>query len=443
MARPQTDRRFLWALLGIVAVGLAIRLVYVFASRQHDDFQGDAYFYHAGANVLADGRGFVSPFFTHRTVQAAEHPPLYVVFLAIPSVLGFQSVLAHLVWSSLLGAVTVFVIGLIGRDVVGPRVGLVAAVIAAVYPNVWVPDTSLMAETLAMASTAFAIWLAYRYWRAPSIGRLVLVGVAGGLGALSRSELVLLVPFLVIPLALLAPGPDRRRRWQSLGAGLAAGILVITPWIAFNLSRFEKPVFLTSSYGSLLSSANCDTLWRGHMKSYFLQSCTIEVRDAEMPPGNLDQSEQDEVYRKAALRYVRDHLDLLPGVLAARVAGIVGLYHPSLQINIDSLIEGRALWLARTGMYAFWGLALASVAGAVVLRRSRRAPVFPLLVPPLIVLVTALVTYASTRFRSSAEVVVCVLAAIAVDAGIRALRPAERAREAKQGPSRDDPTERA
>ncbi len=154
MERPESTRWFWWALGAVVIGGLTIRLVYVFVSRQHYDFGGDAYFYHAGANVLADGKGFTSPFYPHRVVQAAEHPPLYVMFLAIPSALGFQSVLAHLVWSSILGAGTIVLVGLIGRQVVGPRVGVVAAVLAAVYPNVWVPDTSLMAETLAMSATA-------------------------------------------------------------------------------------------------------------------------------------------------------------------------------------------------------------------------------------------------------------------------------------------------
>ena len=422
MERPESARWFWWALGAVVIGGLTIRLVYVFVSRQHYDFGGDAYFYHAGANVLADGKGFTSPFYPHRVVQAAEHPPLYVMFLAIPSALGFQSVLAHLVWSSILGAGTIVLVGLIGRQVVGPRVGVVAAVLAAVYPNVWVPDTSLMAETLAMSATALTIFLAYRYWRSPSTWGLVAVGAAGGVGALSRSELILLVPFLVIPLALLAPGPDRRRRWIGLVAGGLAGVAVVTPWVAFNFSRFEKPVFLTSSYGSLLSAADCDRVWRSHHKSYFSQQCTIDIRDREMPPGDLDQSQQDEVYRRAALRYIRHHEDLIPGVVVARLGAIVGLYHPNLQINIDSVIEGRELWLARAGMYSFYAMALLSVAGAIALRRARRVPLFPLLVPPAIVLLTVVLTYASTRFRSSAEVAFCVLAAVAIDAAIGLVR---------------------
>ena len=64
------------------------------------------------------------------------------------------------------------------------------------------------------------------------------------------------------------------------------------------------------------------------------------------------------------------------------MGAIVGLYQPTVQINLDSAIEGREIWLARIGLYSFWALALASVVGAVLIRRKRDVPVFPLLVPP-------------------------------------------------------------
>ncbi len=73
-------------------------------------------------------------------------------------------------------------------------------------------------------------------------------------------------------------------------------------------------------------------------------------------------------------------------------------------------------------MYSFYAMALLSVAGAIALRRARRVPLFPLLVPPAIVLLTVVLTYASTRFRSSAEVAFCVLAAVAIDAAIGLVR---------------------
>ena len=75
----------------------------------------------------------------------------------------------------------------------------------------WVPDGSLMAETVAIFTTALALYWAYRYWHEPSWQKLAIVGIAAGAGALSRSELVLIVPLMVVPLAVLVPGPEPRR----------------------------------------------------------------------------------------------------------------------------------------------------------------------------------------------------------------------------------------
>jgi 4-amino-4-deoxy-L-arabinose transferase-like glycosyltransferase len=69
-------------------------------------------------------------------------------------------------------------------------------------------------------------------------------------------------------------------------------------------------------------------------------------------------------------------------------------------------------------MYSFYALALLSVWGAIALRRRHTVPVFPLLVPPVMVLFTVITIYASTRFRASAEVSLCLLAAIAIDGAI-------------------------
>jgi len=44
--------------------------------------------------------------------------------------------------SVILGSLTVIVIGLIGRHLVGTKVGVVAALLAAVYANLWINDAS-------------------------------------------------------------------------------------------------------------------------------------------------------------------------------------------------------------------------------------------------------------------------------------------------------------
>ncbi len=424
MKRPGTVRGFAWALAGIGALAFAIRLVYILGYRQDLDFGGDAFVYHEGANLLADGKGFIWPFAPKRAIPTSAHPPLYTLYLAIPSVLGMTSVLTHLVWSALLGTATVVIVGLIGREVGGVRTGVIAALLAAVYPNVWVPDGSLMAESMAMFTTALAVYFAFRYWRDPRRSWLVLVGVAGALGALSRSELVLLIPLLVVPLAVLAPGPTRRARGMAVGVAVVSAAVVMAPWLAFNLTRFEKPELLSTQFGALLASTNCDLVWKGETKSYYSVVCADDVRKRELAPG-ADESEQDAAYRRAGLDYISNHLGDLPGVVAARLGAIVGLYQPETQINLDSAIEGRERSLARIGLYSFQGLALLAIVGAVVLRRRRAGLLFPLVVPVFIVLGTVATGYASTRFRTPAEVVVCVLAAVVFDAALSAVSRTE------------------
>jgi 4-amino-4-deoxy-L-arabinose transferase-like glycosyltransferase len=414
MASTDAARRFRWALAGIVVAGFVLRLTWILVTRQHQTFGGDAGFYHLGANLLVDGKGFVSPY--HPARQAADHPPLYMLWLAIPSLVGLRSVLAHMVWSAVLGSGSIALVGATGRRIAGSRTGLIAAGIAAVYPNMWVPDGSLMAETVAIFTTALALYWAYRYWREPSWRKLAIVGIAAGAGALSRSELVLIVPLMVVPLALLVPGPGRADRWRGIGAGAATALLVMAPWLVYNMTRFEEPELLSTQFGLTLSSANCDQVWNGKFVSYFDIRCSQRI-EPTLPKG-LDESQQDARHRRIAIRYVQDHLSDAPRIALARVGAIVGLYQPGYQIKLDGVFEGRGERWARLGMYSFYGLALLSVAGAIALRRRRTVPVFPLLVPPVMVLFTVVTIYASTRFRASAEVSLCLLAAVTLDAAL-------------------------
>ncbi|MDQ6852282.1 MAG: glycosyltransferase family 39 protein [Actinomycetota bacterium] len=421
--RGASYRWFGWALLAVAVGGLVLRVVYVLVERRDVDFGGDARFYHEGANLLADGKGFISPF-AHdagRVVESAEHPPLYLVFLAIPSALRLTSTLSHLLWSCALGAATIVLVGLIGRAVAGARVGIVAAALLAVYPDAWMADGSLQAETAAMFTTALCVLLAYHCWHRPGWRRFGALGAAIGAAALARSELVLLLAALLLPLALLAPGGDRRLRLRWLGAGALAAVVVVGPWAAYNLTRFREPAALSTQFGALLASANCDTTYYGPQLGYFSIPCAREVDDREFRPG-LDQSQQDSIFRREAVGYARAHAGRVPVVVAARVGRVVGLFHPGQQTQIDAFLGPYGVGLTRTALYSFQAVGVLAAAGAFLLRRRRSAPVFPLLAPAGVVLVTVIVTYGLTRFRFAAMPALVVLAAVSIDAVIARVR---------------------
>jgi hypothetical protein len=103
-------------------------------------------------------------------------------------------------------------------------------------------------------------------------------------------------------------------------------------------------------------------------------------------------------------------------VVAVRVGRVTGLYRPAQQVDVDVFLEGRERWLAIAGLVSYYCVAAGAIAGAIVLRRRRSPPLFPLLVLPGIVLVTVALTYGTTRFRAAAETSLAVLAAVALDA---------------------------
>src|SRR5258706_10383561 len=239
-------RKFRLVLAGITLAGLAWRVVYVMAWRRHAVVWGDAFYYHKGANLLADGHGFIEPvdyLLQHIRVEAADHPPVYLLYLTAFTLVGLRTVTAHLLASCLIGAATIAVTGLAGRAIAGARVGLIAAALVAVYPNIWSEDTMLQSETFALLAVSTTVLLAYRYWQRPSLARAAALGATVALAALSRAELLLLSVLVIVPLILLASSLTRaaRARHVALAAVVCAGVL--GPWVGYNLSRFEKPVY--------------------------------------------------------------------------------------------------------------------------------------------------------------------------------------------------------
>jgi 4-amino-4-deoxy-L-arabinose transferase-like glycosyltransferase len=409
------DRRWLVA-LGVIAIaGLALRVAYVFITKNPRHLGGDDFYYHHGANLLVDGHGFVDPIQLlqfHRTTPGAAHPPGYIVALALPSLLRLRSVLDHQMWSCIIGAGTIVLVGLAGKEIAGPRVGLAAAAIAAVYPNIWFYDSVVMSETLILFTTALTILIAYRFARQPSVRLAIGLGVSVGITALTRAESILLVPLLLVPLAIWLRGPAMRRRLQLLAIAVGVTLLTIAPWVGYNLVRFERPVYLSSNLELTLLSANCDETYSGPFLGFWAFQC-----GTRFTPPRGDASVQEAFFRRKVREYVSDHKSRVPVVVLAREARTWGFFNANQQITIDQ-IEGKELSTSRIALGMYYTLVAFSVVGVVALRR-RRVPLTPLLAVLGAVALTVGFVYGTTRFRAPAEISLVLLGAVGIDAAIR------------------------
>jgi 4-amino-4-deoxy-L-arabinose transferase-like glycosyltransferase len=438
---------FAQILVIVCALGASVRLGYVLGFRLDTlPYGGDPYYYSAGASLLADGHGLLEPLtvFTGRPEQSASHPPLYQLWLAVASWLdpGRDPALVldpaldtgptvhvqtvHMLWTIVIGVGTVALCGLVGRRVAGSVCGVVAAAIAAVYPNIWIYDGMLEAETLAIFTIALVLWSAYAVWDRPTAGRAAALGLCCGLAALTRSELVLTVAFVLAPLVLLVRSVPLRRRLGLLAAGGLAALAAIGPWVGYNVSRFEAPVYLSTNGGGAAAAANCDSTYYGDLigyKDYACGDAAYRAAAAGAPDWDeLDPSQRDDRVRREVSAYVHDHLGRVPVVVAARVGRLLKVYGVGQELDWDDRVHNQERPLVLAGLVSWYGMAAAATAGVIVLRRRRAGPLLPLLAVPALVVVAVAVTFAQTRYRAPAEPALAVLAAVAADAAWQSWR---------------------
>ncbi len=344
--------------------------------------------------MIADGHGFLNPVqlvWLHRAVPTAEHPPLWPLVLSAVSVVGGRSVLAHQVATCVVGAAAVAAIGLAGRRVAGARAGLLAAAVGAADPTFWLMDTRILSETLYALTVAVFVITAYRFIDRPDGRRAVALGAAVGLAALVRSEAVVLLAIVVLPLAA-------RRAWRLLAVAGAAAAVVVAPWVARDLVTFHRPVLFTTDSATVVVGANCPASYSGPGIGGWSFPCEGAVAT------HGDESDAAATQQRVALRYVAAHATRLPLVLAARELRTWDLFGPP---------GGRALYL-----YA--GSALAA-AGVVLLRRRGRS-VVPLVGLAALVALTTALTYGTARWRVPWEVAMAVLAGAEIDGLLRTRR---------------------
>jgi 4-amino-4-deoxy-L-arabinose transferase-like glycosyltransferase len=391
-------------LAAIVAAGVVLRALYLFTIARNVTGIGDWHFYHWQANLIADGRGFLDPFalLNGDEVPSAAHPPLYPLALAVVSKLGGNGELSHRSLGLLLGAATIVVIALLARRVAGERAGLVAAGLAAAYPVLVAADGALMSESLyglLVAGGLLAGWDLLerpRPWVAAAAGALV------ALAALTRSEALLLLPLLVLPVAWRG-GPAGR--WARMAAAVAAFGLVLSPWMIRNATTFERFVPISTNDATVIAGANCDLTYHG----IDLGGWNIECIS---PRSTKEESVQASIWRREGLHYARTHVSRWPVVAAVRFLRVWDLYQPRRQVMFA---EGRQRTVDRIGIVAF-GLLVPFAVGGLLLLRRRRVPLIVLTVPFFVVSVTAMTGYGVPRLRHMAEIPLVVLAAVAIDA---------------------------
>ncbi|MCW2998326.1 MAG: hypothetical protein JWN65_1875 [Solirubrobacterales bacterium] len=381
--------------------------VYVLVGRDTGGL-GDFHFYHEQANLLAHGRGWLEPFDHAYGVDhaSAAHPPLWPLVLALPSRLGLDSVDAHRATGLVLGCVVVVLVALVARRLAGPCAGLIAAALAAVYPVLVGADGSLLSETLYGIWVLAVLLAALELHARPRLGPALVLGVAGGLAALTRGEGVLLALCVAAAALWAAGGPPRARVRLAAVVVVACG-LTIAPWTVRNWIVLGQPVPISTNDSTVLAGANCRPAYSGANMGAWDFGCI----DIPRRPYRSEVALADG-WRSDGLRYAADHLGRLPVVIPIRVLRTFDLWQPRRQ---TLFAEGQDRRVAKAGVAAWFLLVPFAVWGLVLLRRRGR-PIAILLAVPAAIVLTSAIGYGVPRFRHPVDLVAVIAAGCALAA---------------------------
>ena len=403
------DQRFWLCMLAAVALGALVRLVYLYNAAPVL-VKGDGLDYYLVSHRVADGLGFTGAL-GREGAAYAHHPPGWLAVLAAVTKLGADSMRAAQITGLVIGLGVILMAGLVGRRFAGRRVGVVAALLAAVFPGFWIIDVQILSEPLGLLVLGLLTLVLADLWERPTLVRAVLAGGLLGVLSLVRGEELALLAIAVAPILLLNRRLDVTRRFALLGASVAMVAVLIAPWAIYNQGRFEEPVILSTNVGSTLLAGNCPPLtYGGEFMGGFDTRCNFTVSRQNR---GLDASQMDIKSRSAAIDNILGNERRMPATVLARYGRLLAVYRTTQTVEIDANWYGSARWPVWAWVTSYWLLVPLAVAGGIILRRSRRFQ-WPLVAPAVLVVLLATVTFGDPRYHIMADLGVVVLVAVAL-----------------------------
>ena len=333
---------------------------------------------------------------------------------------------------AVLGTITVALIGLVALELFGEVAGLIALVLAAVYPVLIELSVTLVAENLLTALVLAAVYAALRVRRArsawASYAWVAGTGVLAGLATLTHENGIV----LLIPLILAVWSGRPRLRPRSLAAPvllIATVALTIVPWTIRNavvMHHFipvsdEAGITLVGTY-NVASAADPQLAYKWRV-FYGIPGERALIRESP----TLTEPQIGARLERQALHYISAH-PFSPFAVA---------FHNTLRMFE---LEGSFAWqasaaavslptnTARVGIFSFWLLCLLAIAGAFT-RLARSAPTWVWVVPLLLALSVVVVNVETPRFREPVDPFLVLLAAAGVATAVGRLRGAPVVRE--------------
>jgi hypothetical protein len=393
-------------LAAAVVAGLALRLVFALGYWVGKPLTLDEQEYLTLARSIADGRGFTYDV-PGQPSSARRHfgrAPLYPAFLATiltvagqdaasgpqpsdakPGQIPARALAAVKIAQAVVGALGVWLIGILAARAAGPTAGMVAGVIGAVYPPlVWICGYALSETLYSVLALASALLLDVSLSRDTTRRGMpaFAAGVVAGLAVLTRPAMLFFV--LLASLFLIV-----RCRVALAALMIVGALLVVSPWTVRNAHEYGRFVLVASEGGVTFWTGN-HPFARGEGDLAANPNIKREYLAFEARFPDLTAEQLEPVYYREALGYIAGHPREWIALLARKAFYAVVPIGPSYRLHSDRYFVASLL--------SYGALLPFAIAGFLGLRRRAAQP-WSLWLLAASALLVALVFFPQERFR--------------------------------------------
>jgi 4-amino-4-deoxy-L-arabinose transferase-like glycosyltransferase len=187
-------------------------------------------------------------------------PPGYSVVLAGAMAVAPEHYLEVVVALQILAdCITSLLLYALGRQLISPAVGVLAALEWSLYPPAVLISTWITAETLYTTILILSYTVLVFSLRRNSAAESTAAGALLGVATLFRGTAILL-PLLLLPLWF------RKRRYAE-AAGFALGmVFVVAPWTIRNIVVLHDRILVSTGFGSVLMQGSDESVFTGEGK---------------------------------------------------------------------------------------------------------------------------------------------------------------------------------
>lgn len=297
-------------------------------------------------------------------------------------------------FSALLGVATVALIGVVAWQLWGGLVGLVALLVAALYPPLATIGTAILSEPLFIALLLASLAAVIQGRRSLHLVRwAVIAGLLAGALALTRTNGAIVLP--VLAAALWSSPRLARASMLRPAAFLVTAALVITPWAMRNAAAFDEFVPVSTQAGLSLAGTYNEVSRDDEERPAAWRAPVMPPYAALLKSKDLDEAALESRFRSLAVSYAREHPSYVLEAGFWNTIRMLGLQGPGLE-HQAAPESGIGETTSDIDVYSFYLLAALAVI-SLLMGVARRTPWFvwalPILLTLSIVFVIAYMRY--------------------------------------------------